>query len=52
MSSPVFFNKSIGEIVNSLDGKFPDTLNLTEQGKFMIGYYHQNQSFFEKNDDK
>ena len=52
VSSPVFFNKSIGEIVNSLDGKFPDTLNLTEQGKFMIGYYHQNQSFFEKNDDK
>ena len=52
VSLPVFFNKSIGEIVNSLDGKFPDTLNLTEQGKFMIGYYHQNQSFFEKNDDK
>lgn len=52
VNSPVFFNKSIGEIVSELDGKFPDVLNLTEQGKFIIGYYHQNQSFFEKNEEK
>ena len=52
VKSPVFFNKGIGEIVNALDGKFPDTLNLTEQGKFIIGYYHQNQSFFENNNEK
>lgn len=51
-ASPVFFNKKIGEIVNALNGEFPDTLNLTEQGKFIIGYYHQMQSFFEKNENK
>lgn len=45
---PVFFNKLIGEIIADLNGEFPDTLLLKEQGKFIVGYYQQYQSFFEK----
>ena len=44
----VFYNKLIEEIIGKLDGEFPDTLMLTEQGKFMIGYYHQEQNFYVK----
>lgn len=48
--NPVYFNKLIQEIVDNIDGEFPETLILTEQGKFMIGYYQQYQSFFKKKD--
>ena len=33
-----------------LDGEFKDILSLKEQGEFMIGYYQQYQSYFEKNE--
>ncbi len=49
---PVFFNKLIGEIIESLDGGFPDTFRLKEQGEFIVGYYQQYQSFFEKAENK
>ena len=45
----VFYSKMVQEIISKIDGEFPDTLMLTDQGKFMIGYYHQVQAFFEKN---
>jgi len=48
VNAPVFYNKQIGEIMNMLDEEFPEVLPLVEQGKFMIGYYQQTQSFFEK----
>jgi CRISPR-associated protein Csd1 len=35
----------IGEIVEHLD-EFPAHLNLQEQGKFAVGYYHQRQDLF------
>ena len=47
---PVFFNKLIGEITWKLEGGFPDTLSLTDQGKFIVGYYQQYQSFFDKSE--
>jgi CRISPR-associated protein Csd1 len=39
-----------GEIADGLDATnpFPATLNLTDQGRFFVGYYHQRQSFFTK----
>ncbi|WP_320130553.1 type I-C CRISPR-associated protein Cas8c/Csd1 [uncultured Sphaerochaeta sp.] len=37
----------VSEIIDHLDG-FPAHLNLDEQGKFAIGYYHQWQTFFKK----
>lgn len=40
--------KELGEIINALDA-FPAHLTLEEQAQFAIGYYHEKQSFFEKN---
>ena len=53
-SSAVFYNKLIEEIVGKLNGEFPDTLMLKDQGRFMIGYYQQDQAFYQKqtNDNK
>lgn len=48
---PIFYNKLIGEILEKLDGEFPETLLLIDQGKFIVGYYHQYQDFFKKNED-
>lgn len=31
---------------------FPRSLSLEEQGKFMLGYYHQTQKKYEKKEDK
>ncbi len=44
-----YFNILTGQIMEGLQGEFPDYLQLKEQGKFIVGYYHQYQSFFEKN---
>lgn len=49
---PGFYNKLVQEIIDNLEGGFPDTLSLVEQGKFIIGYYQQYQSFFVKNNNK
>ena len=45
---PGYYDKMIGEIVNLLNGEFPETFLLADQGRFIIGYYQQYQSFFEK----
>lgn len=47
-----FYNILIGEILEGLDGQFPDSLLLNEQGKFIIGYYQQYQNFFVKKEQK
>ena len=41
--------KLIGEIMGGIDD-FPRNLNLPDQGRFALGYYHQRQSFFTKSD--
>ncbi len=49
----IFYNKLIGEIINGIDGGFPQTLDLDSQGGFIIGYYQQNKALYtvsEKND--
>lgn len=45
----VSLNKLLGEIMDGLevDG-FASTLNLEQQGRFALGYYHQRQSFYRK----
>ncbi|MDN5753453.1 MAG: type I-C CRISPR-associated protein Cas8c/Csd1, partial [Nitrosospira sp.] len=51
---PLFFvarDKLVGEIMNEgLDGRlgFPPILNLQDQGRFAIGYYHQRQDFYKQ----
>ncbi len=46
----VNLEKQIGEIVDKLesDDSFPSHLNLHDQGRFTVGYYHQRQAFFAK----
>lgn len=41
----VYFERLIGEIVGHIS-EFPPHLDLQEQGRFAIGYYHQRQAFF------
>lgn len=50
VKSPAFYNILIGEIMDKLNGEFPETLLLQDQGRFIIGYYQQYQSFFDKRD--
>ncbi len=45
-----WFSKQIGEIAKPIN-EFPSHFNLEEQGLFALGYYHQRQSFFERNSD-
>jgi len=45
----VNLEKLVGEIVDHFDD-FPAHLDLHEQGRFAIGYYHQRQDFFTKKD--
>ncbi|WLA12758.1 type I-C CRISPR-associated protein Cas8c/Csd1 [Xanthomonas translucens] len=44
--------KEIGQIIDALPSSFPRTLPIEEQGRFAIGYYHQNQARFVRNDGK
>lgn len=50
VKSPTYYNILLGEIMDKLDGEFPETLLLQDQGRFIIGYYQQYQSFFEKSE--
>ena len=43
-------NKLMCEIMDKLETQFPTTLSLQEQGKFIIGYYHQVQDIYRKDD--
>lgn len=45
-----FFEKMIGEIIENISD-LPAHLDLADQGRFAIGYYHQRQAFFTKQED-
>jgi CRISPR-associated protein Csd1 len=45
-----WFEDNIADIVSGLDGRFPKTLPLEEQGRFALGYYHQRDVFRRKKD--
>lgn len=47
----VYFEKLKGDILQMVD-QFPKHLSLDEQGEFVLGYYHQIQSFYTKKEDK
>ncbi len=49
----VFYEKLKQEIIDKIpaDG-FPAHLDLQDQGRFFVGYYHQRQDFFTKKDDE
>jgi CRISPR-associated protein Csd1 len=45
-----WFEDRIADITSGLDGSFPKTLPLEEQGRFALGYYHQRDVFRRKKD--
>lgn len=45
----VNFEKLLAEIMSGIDD-FPRHMNLQDQGRFAIGYYHQRQDFFTRRD--
>ena len=49
----VFYEKLKQEIIDKIaaDG-FPAHLDLQDQGRFFVGYYHQRQDFFAKKEEK
>ena len=48
----VNLEKEIGQIIDALPPSFPRSLPIHEQGRFAIGYYHQTQARFVRNDGK
>jgi CRISPR-associated protein Csd1 len=48
----IYYSKLVGEVINQLKNEFPSTLTLEEQGKFIIGYYQQNQEFYKSKEEK
>lgn len=44
-----FYKRLIGEIMSEIGTFFPATLDLEEQGRFILGYYQQNQSLYTSN---
>ena len=48
----IFFEKVKQEIFDKMDANgFPTHLDLQDQGRFFVGYYHQLQSFYIKNEE-
>lgn len=48
----IYFEKLKQEIINKVDAEgFKSQLDLQDQGRFFIGYYHQRQDFFTKNEE-
>ena len=45
----IYFERQLAEVLGAI-GDFPVQLNLQDQGRFAIGYYHQRQAFFTKTD--
>jgi CRISPR-associated protein Csd1 len=45
-----WFEDHIADIASGLEGRFPKTLPLEEQGRFALGYYHQRDAFRRKKD--
>lgn len=44
----VFYEKILLEIMGKMENSFPRTMNMEAQGVFILGYYQQKDSFFQK----
>ena len=49
--SRIFYNKLVGNIIDLLDGAFPQSFDLDGQGRFIIGYYQQNKALYTTNSE-
>lgn len=51
--SQIYYEKLKQEIISKLDADgFPAHLDLQDQGRFFVGYYHQRQDFFTSKQDE
>ena len=50
-SAKSYYEKLLTEIMGKIEGEFPARLSLEEQGKFILGYYHQVQKKYEKREE-
>lgn len=51
--SQIHYEKLKQEIISKLDADgFPTHLDLQDQGRFFVGYYHQRQDFFTSKENK
>ena len=50
-TAKIYYEKLLSEIMGKLDC-FPKRLSLEEQGRFILGYYHQTQKRYEKKEDR
>lgn len=50
-SSKIYYEKLLTEIMDKLE-IYPKRLSLEEQGKFILGYYHQMQKKYKKREEK
>ena len=49
----IYFEKIKQEIMSKIDADgFPTHLDLQDQGRFFVGYYHQREDFFTKKDNE
>ena len=48
----VYYNKIIAGITDCLDGGFPSTLSLDDQGRFIVGYYQMNKKLYTSSNDE
>lgn len=47
----VSYGRRVGGLMNQLEGEFPQTLSLDDQGRFIIGYYQMNQKLYTRNEE-
>ena len=50
-SVKIYYEKLLTQIMSKLE-MYPKRLSLEEQGKFILGYYHQTQKKYEKREEK
>ncbi len=48
-AAEVYYNKMIGDVMAGLEGEFPSTLSLDDQGRFIVGYYQMNKKLYTSN---
>lgn len=48
----IFYDKQLTELMSKLGETYPNRMNLSQQGAFQLGYYHQTQYRFTKKEDK
>ena len=48
----IFYKRLLTEIIGELGTSFPAVLSLEEQGRFILGYYQQNQVLYTANTEK